>query len=109
MTEQSAPVCDAPNQASAIYIDGTCRCLICARCGHHTGNSTQGHWWRLCSVTHSARDFHFCCPGDCELEDPVAAARIAAANELTQMDEELDDRGGSAMFDQRRLEATHAE
>lgn len=45
-----------------------CRCLVCARCGHHTGNTSQGHYWALCSVTRTVREFHFCCPGDCELE-----------------------------------------
>ncbi len=45
-----------------------CRCLICARCGQHTGNSTQGHFWRLCRASGDRREAHFCCPGDCELE-----------------------------------------
>lgn len=45
-----------------------CRCLVCGRCGHHTGNTSQGHYWRFCSVTKSMRDFHFCCPDDCSLE-----------------------------------------
>lgn len=58
--------CDAPN--SPMYIDGDCRCLVCSRCGHHTGNNTQGHYWALCKVTKTVRDFHFCCPGDCALE-----------------------------------------
>ncbi len=48
-----------------------CRCLICARCGQHTGNNTQGHCWRLCQVTGTFRDIHMCCPGDCELEVPT--------------------------------------
>jgi hypothetical protein len=50
------------------YIDGHCRCLVCARCGHHTGNSTQGHYWGWCKVSRTVREGHFCCPGDCELE-----------------------------------------
>jgi hypothetical protein len=58
--------CDAPNRP--MYIDGSCRCLVCARCKHHTGNSNQGHWWGYCKVTKTVRAFHFCCPGDCELE-----------------------------------------
>ena len=66
-----------------------CRCVVCARCGQHTGNSSQGHWWSVCKVqaervaaalaygeTLSAAEFlrranrghHFCCPGGCELE-----------------------------------------
>lgn len=57
--------CDAPNAPS--YLDGTCRCLVCARCGHHTGNSTQGHYWSFCKVTRTMREHHFCCPDDCEL------------------------------------------
>lgn len=43
--------------------------MLCARCGQHTGNNHQGHYWALCSVTRSIRDFHFCCPDDCELEE----------------------------------------
>jgi hypothetical protein len=58
--------CDAPG--GPMYADGSCRCLICARCGHHTGNANQGHHWSLCRVTLTERAPHFCCPGDCELE-----------------------------------------
>lgn len=47
---------------------GNCRCLICGRCGHHTGNNTQGHLWGFCQVTKTVREGHYCCPGDCELE-----------------------------------------
>lgn len=50
-----------------LYPDGGCRCVVCARCGHHTGNSHQGHFWAFCKVTRSIREPHFCCPGDCEL------------------------------------------
>lgn len=46
----------------------TCRCLICARCAKHTGNSTQGHYWSWCKVTGHTREPHFCCPDNCELE-----------------------------------------
>lgn len=59
--------CDAPDGGS-YYPDGGCRCIVCGRCGHHTGNSTQGHYWAFCKVTKTRRDFHQCCPGDCELE-----------------------------------------
>lgn len=45
-----------------------CRCVICTRCGEHTGNSNQGHFWAYCKVTHTFRAFHFCCPDQCELE-----------------------------------------
>lgn len=45
-----------------------CRCIICARCGQHTGNNNQGHYWSSCKVTKTVREFHFCCPDDCQLE-----------------------------------------
>lgn len=65
------PDCDAP-EPRPVYIqpDGSvvCRCTVCGRCGHHTGNSNQGHYWSHCSVTRTLREFHFCCPDDCELE-----------------------------------------
>ena len=57
--------CDATD---ASYVDGHCRCIVCARCGHHTGNAHQGHYWAYCSATKTLRDFHLCCPDDCELE-----------------------------------------
>lgn len=62
--------CDAEEPSVYMGTDGTyvCRCMVCARCGHHTGNANQGHYWRACSVTKTLREFHFCCPGDCALE-----------------------------------------
>lgn len=60
--------CGAPN--TPIYIQNgkiVCRCMICAHCGHHTGNSTQGHYWAFCDVSHRTEEFHFCCPGNCEI------------------------------------------
>lgn len=50
--------------------------MLCARCGQHTGNNHQGHYWGLCKVlvaqgatgNDAIRELHFCCPGDCELE-----------------------------------------
>lgn len=48
-----------------------CRCTVCARCGHHTGNNHQGHYWRWCKVTGTMREFHLCCKDPewgCELE-----------------------------------------
>jgi hypothetical protein len=87
--------CDAGAGASAYQApDGSivCRCVVCPRCGHHTGNSHQGHYWRACKVLASrVRDglkpgetlstaqwmrrtsregFHFCCGNEfgCELE-----------------------------------------
>lgn len=60
--EQDPTPCPSP------YRDGTCRHLTCGRCGQHTDNNTQGHYWSWCKITKSVREFHFCCPGDCELE-----------------------------------------
>ena len=86
--------CDAGMQASTYQApDGTtvCRCVVCPRCGHHTGNSHQGHYWRSCKVLakrvrsgltqgetldvgefmrRTSRQFHFCCGNEfgCELE-----------------------------------------
>lgn len=64
--------CDAPAGEASVYFhyDGTliCRCMICGRCGHHTGNSHQGHYWKFCNVTKKSETFHFCCPDACELE-----------------------------------------
>lgn len=61
--------CDADG-GSYMTMDGyvVCRCIICERCGHHTGNAHQGHFWSYCKVTGDVRDFHMCCPDDCELE-----------------------------------------
>lgn len=58
--------CDA--DAPTLGPDGQCTCLVCSKCGHHTGNSHQGHYWRACKVTGTDREFHFCCPDACELE-----------------------------------------
>lgn len=62
--------CDADSPPSYISYDGKieCRCMICARCNRHTGNSHQGHYWAMCKVTGTKREHHFCCPGNCELE-----------------------------------------
>lgn len=66
------PGCDAEQfGAHPSVLNGRCRCLVCARCGHHTGNANQGHYWSWCSVTRSIRSFHFCCPdtvSGCELQ-----------------------------------------
>lgn len=59
--------CDHPT-ATFDMRTGKCRCIVCARCGKHTGNATQGHYWAYCKVTGETREFHFCCPDDCELE-----------------------------------------
>jgi hypothetical protein len=86
--------CDAGPGASAYLAeDGAvvCRCIVCPRCGHHTGNSHQGHYWQSCKVLakrvrsglapgetldvgefmrRTSREFHFCCGNEfgCELE-----------------------------------------
>ena len=65
--------CDAAKFGSAptSTADGHCRCLVCSRCGHHTGEANQGHYWSFCKVTKTMREFHFCCPDEehgCELE-----------------------------------------
>lgn len=70
--------CDAEHPSMYQMPDGStsCRCVVCGRCGKHTGNSHQGHYWSMCKVwlkqgrglNESMRDFHFCCPDDCELE-----------------------------------------
>lgn len=39
----------------------------CGRCGGCS--SYQGHYFKHCSVTKTDREFHFCCPDHCELED----------------------------------------
>lgn len=63
-SECDAPADTFPSRAP----DGSCRCVVCGRCDHHTGNSNQGHYWAFCDVTRTTREFHYCCPGDCELE-----------------------------------------
>jgi hypothetical protein len=77
-TEQvRAAGCDAlvsPSIVHTVNDEGgivyRCRCIVCARCGHHTGNANQGHYWAWCKVEQRMRDFHFCCPDDCELPEP---------------------------------------
>lgn len=70
--------CDAPD--GPVYYDPhrgvTCRCIVCGRCGHHTGNSNQGHYWAFCHVTRKTEEFHFCCPDDCELHPIETAAGV---------------------------------
>lgn len=87
---------DAPCDAEAFgqvpsFIDGHCTCVICARCGHHTGNGHYGHYATGCKALMKRlreknpgrqmdpatwmaavqREPHFCCPDEehgCELE-----------------------------------------
>jgi hypothetical protein len=97
-TEPAGP-CDAAEFGGSPTINavtGECRCLVCARCGHHTGNAHQGHYWMFCKVLaarlraelapgeqlgagefmrRASRDeFHMCCPepDGCELEPKEA-------------------------------------
>lgn len=50
--------------------------MVCGRCGKHTGNNHQGHYWGFCNAIYepgmqfkdAIREMHFCCPDDCELE-----------------------------------------
>lgn len=85
--------CDAEAPSAYQMPDGStaCRCVVCPRCGHHTGNSHQGHYWAFCKVLaarvaaslipgetmgagelmrRSCREHHFCCGNEfgCELE-----------------------------------------
>lgn len=50
---------------------GTCRCMWCSLCGQLTENRNKGHFWASCKVTKTDRDFHFCCPDDCQLEEDI--------------------------------------
>lgn len=90
--------CDAENPSVYFSIHNNgyiCRCIVCGRCGHHTGNNTQGHFWKHCSVlarlyppkpgesfakyeNRVSPDFHQCCPGNCELyeEDGTRRAEV---------------------------------
>ena len=84
MAEVRANGCDAENPS--MYYNGqgkyVCRCIVCARCDHHTGNSTQGHFWKFCRVQAKFHEnhkrsilfcdkcepeYHLCCPGNCEI------------------------------------------
>ena len=68
--------CDSPGPPSIMQlinqdtgqVSYVCRCLVCSRCKRHTGNANQGHYWAYCKITKTDRDFHFCCPDNCELE-----------------------------------------
>src|ERR1035437_3537460 len=78
--------CDAAEWGGAATVyGGRCRCIVCARCGHHVANSAQGHHWDWCTVTRSMRVPHFCCPDPafgCELEAPAPEPLIMAADEF---------------------------
>lgn len=77
--------CDYDGPASIYYSKDLgryiCRCLVCARCSKHTGNSNYGHYTRACKnlpAFTSTKEWikamediphHFCCPDDCALEN----------------------------------------
>ena len=81
--------CDAAEWGGApTMLDGQCRCLVCGRCGHHTGNAHQGHYWNLCKVAHGMREPHFCCPDPafgCELE-PAPVPLVMPADEFAAVE-----------------------
>lgn len=66
------PACEVTHD----YITAISLGMLCGRCNQHTGNNHQGHYWGFCKVYAARglewekciRDFHFCCPEDCELE-----------------------------------------
>jgi hypothetical protein len=58
---EQASLCECPECRAG-------RTMLCGRCNKDTYNNTQGHYWSFCNVTQTVREFHFCCPGDCELE-----------------------------------------
>lgn len=68
------PGCSEGHEKLMFHSLGT----VCPRCHKHTGNNHQGHYWGLCKVyveqgkgwKGSIREMHFCCPGNCELENP---------------------------------------
>lgn len=77
MSEQPEHVCQPCGEVHD-RITETSLGMVCARCGKHTGNNNQGHYWGLCKVLlaqgipfrKAVREFHFCCPDDCELDAP---------------------------------------
>ena len=94
LTPIPGSACDAEHPGAYHMPDGSlaCRCIVCPRCGHHTGNSHQGHYWAHCKVLaerlraslepgetlpvaefmrRTTREFHFCCGNEwgCELEE----------------------------------------
>jgi hypothetical protein len=82
--------CDAAEWGGAATVyGGRCRCIVCARCGHHVANSAQGHHWNWCTVTRSMRAPHFCCPDPafgCELEASAPVPLTASQGDrLRQM------------------------
>ncbi len=59
-----------------------CKCMWCGQCGQHT-TATYGHWTTICrmsrcipgqmTLSETMGQGHFCCPGQCELEEDKVA------------------------------------
>ena len=45
----------------------------CTRCGQPVGELSTGHYFEACQVTGLEGQFHFCCPGSCELRPEAGA------------------------------------
>ena len=67
--------CDAESPSAYMMPGGgmACRCMVCPRCHHHTGNSHQGHYWAYCRARRGPQQFHFCC------DDPAYGCELEAA------------------------------
>ena len=82
--ERECPPCGVVHDLLAAWSLG----MVCERCGQHTGNYTQGHYWGLCKVltargvpfADAVREAHFCCPGDCALEAPTPPGKPGATD-----------------------------
>jgi hypothetical protein len=82
--------------------------MVCGRCGQHTGNNNQGHYWKVCNVKATeakakgikgldavmADDHHFCCPPPfgCSLAERPAGDDDEALREVYAQDEADQDR-----------------
>jgi len=98
-----APNCDAEDAPLYMGLDGawSCRCVVCARCGRHTGNSNQGHYWAFCRdqpLTRTTRKgkrvynrqpHHFCCPPPhgCALDEDAQAEGEPAPSDPASLTE----------------------
>ncbi len=74
------PGCDAHLFGEFPSVEGgKCRCLTCARCGHHSTSGHQGHYWAGCRATGRQRKPHFCC------RDPLFGCELQAATMPLEM------------------------